>query len=148
MSLLTLYGTGNLLKYAGKILWEDNIMITAASHSFGTAGCFSLPVTSCVAGLLDSSFSIPKLRNPLETRRKAEEMLTVQPITYLKCSKHFFLLSGLEAQHPHPGNSNSEVVTSPYPNPTEGESGQIPYLQWVWVQNVMRVWFFSLGFPS
>lgn len=97
---------------------------------------------------LNSSFSTPKVRNPFEARRKEEEMLTVQPSTYLKCYKHFFLLSDLEAQHPHPGNPNSEVVTSPYPNPTGGESGQIPYLQWVWVQNVMRVWFFSLGFPS
>lgn len=145
---MTLYETGNLLKYVGKILWEDNIMITAASHSFGTAGCLSLPVISCVARLLNSSFSTPKLRNPFETRRKAEEMLKMQPSTYLKCYKYFSLLPGLEAQHPHPGNPDCEVANSPYPNPSEGETGQIPYLQWVWVQNVMRVWFFSLGFPS
>lgn len=79
-----------------------------------------LPVIFVV--LLNSSFSTPKLRNPFETRRKAEEMLPVQPSTYLKCYKHFFsLLSGLEAQHPHTGNPNSEAVNSPYSNPTEGK---------------------------
>lgn len=58
-------------------------------------GCFPFPVTSHVAGLLNSSFSNPKLRNPFGTMykiyykgMKADEMLTVQPSTFPKCSKH------------------------------------------------------------
>lgn len=58
-------------------------------------GCFPFPVTSHVAGLLNSSLSTPKLRNPFGTMckvyymgRKADEMLTVQPSTFLRCHKY------------------------------------------------------------
>lgn len=119
-----------------------------------TKGCFPFPVTSHIAGFLNSSFSKPKLRSfygmmcGVHSYRKESRWSTnsaaQHPSETLQPSP---LLSGLAPQHPHPHSPKSASANSTTLHTTMME-GEVPYLQWVWVQNVMRVWFFSPGFPS
>lgn len=94
-------------------------------------GCFPFPVTSHIAGLLNSSFSTPKLRNPFGTMykayymgRKADEMLTVQPSTFLKCHKYCPWFLVLQLNTPIREAPDLKLQTPPPHTPLMGGVGR------------------------